>query len=77
MVHRNIKKSLDLLGMKIKRQDAIWPGCSQQIGDQLGGDRYPRLIFAVLPSVTEVRNYGRDPIGAGPTGGIDQDQQLH
>ena len=77
MVHRNVEEPLNLLGMKIHRNNPVRAGHSQQIRDELGGDRNPRLILAVLPGITEKGEHSGDPGGARPPGGVNHDQQLH
>ena len=77
MIHRNIEKSLHLLRVQIHRQHTAYAGGMQKIRDELGRDRHPRLIFAVLSRVTEKRNDRRDAIGAGAARGIHHDEQLH
>ena len=63
--------------MQVHRQHTLNSGGGEEIGDQLCGDRHPRLILAVLPGVAEERNYRRDSRGARPSGGIHHDEQLH
>ena len=77
MVHRDIEKPLHLLRVQIHRQHAADPGGIEKIRHQLRGDRHARLIFAVLPRVSEKWDDGRDAIGAGATGRIHHDEQLH
>src|SRR5205085_10186371 len=49
----------------------------KQVRDQFRGNRHPRLVFAILPGVTEKWNDGCDPVRAGTSGGIDHDKKFH
>ena len=77
MIDRNIEKALHLLRVQIHRQHAIHAGGGEKIGDQLGGDRHPRLVFAILPGVAKERDHRRDALGARPPGRVHHDEQLH
>ena len=55
----------------------LTPGGMKQVRHEFRCDRHPRLIFAVLPRVSEKRNDRRDPVRARPAGRIHHDQQLH
>ena len=77
MVHRDIEKALHLLRVQIHRQHAAHARGVQKIRDQLRRDRHARLIFAVLPRVTEKWNHRRDAIGARAPRRIHHDEQLH
>jgi len=48
MIHRDVEETLDLLRVQIHRQHAVRPRCDEQVGDELGRDRHPRLVLAVL-----------------------------
>ncbi len=77
MVDRDVEKSLHLLRVQIHREDAAHSRGGEEVGDQLGRDRHPRLVFAILPRVAEKRNHRRDPIGARPARRVHHDEQLH
>ena len=77
MVYRDIEEPLHLLGVKIHREHPAHPSSVEQVGDELCRDRNSRLIFPVLPRVTEKRNHGGDPIRARPPRGVHHDQQFH
>ena len=77
MIDRDVEKSLHLLRVQIHRQHPAHARRGKEIRDQLGRDRHPRLIFAVLPGVTKERNHRRDAIGARAPRRIHHDQQLH
>ena len=77
VVNGNIKKSLYLLGMQIHREDAIGSGRHQQIGDELCGNRYAWLIFAILARVAIIREYSRDAFRGATTACVNHDQELH
>ena len=77
MINRNVEKALDLLGVQVKRKHPVRTGGDQEIGDELGGDRYSRLIFPVLARITKIGDDRRDSIGACSSGRIDQDEELH
>ncbi len=77
MIDGDVEKAGDLLGVEIHAEDAADAGGGEQIGDQLGGDRHPRLILAILPGVAKEGNDRRDPRRARPAGCIHHDEQLH
>ena len=60
MIHRNIKESLDLVRMKVHRNQTIDTCRTQHISDQLSANRNTRLILSILTSPTEVRDYSDD-----------------
>ena len=61
MVHRNVKEPLDLRLVQVHAQHAIRSRRAQHVGHELRGDRHARLVFAILPPVSVVRNDRRDP----------------
>ena len=63
--------------MQVHREHTLNASGGKEIGDQLCGDRHPRLILAVLSGITEKRNDGRYSSGARPTGGVHQNEKLH
>ena len=77
MIHGNIEKALDLGRVQVHRQYAVGTGPGNQIGDQLGRDRHPALVLAILPGVAEIGNHSRDPVGARPLEALNHDQQFH
>ena len=77
VIHGDIEKPLDLRGVEIHGQDPVDPGGGEQVGDQLGGDRHPRLVLAILTGVAEKRHDRSDALGAGAARGVNHDQQFH
>src|SRR3954464_8610236 len=77
MIDRNVKKSLQLRRVQIHDQGSIGARCRKQISHELRRYRYPRLVLAVLPGISKVRNYRGDAPGRGPLERIDHQQQLH
>ena len=77
MIHRNIEKSLNLVGMQINCDHAVSPGDAQKVGNHLGGKRDPWLFFLVLPAVAVVGNYYVNPMRGCPFEGIYDHQQFH
>ena len=77
VIDGDIKKSLDLWGVKIHGNQAIDTGFREHIGDEFRGDGDAGLVLAVLARVSEKRHHGIDAAGAGTACGIDHDQQLH
>ena len=76
MIHGNIKKSLDLVGMQVHRKDPVRPGLSQEVGHQFGCDGHAGLVFAVLPGIAEIGDHGGDAVSGSPFQGIDDDEQF-
>ena len=76
VINWNIKEALDLCRVQIHCEDSVCTGASDNVGGEFGRDRHAAFVFAVLPSVSEVRNDGGNPFGAGPLAAIDHDQQF-
>src|SRR5665213_755234 len=77
MVHGNVKKALNLGGVKIESENPIRPSCRKQVGHDLGRDRHTPLVLAVLARVTVVGQHGGDAGGAGALKGVEDDEQFH
>ena len=77
VVHRNIKKSLQLRRVQIDNQRPIRARRGQQIGHQLRRNRHSRLVFAILPRIAVIRNHRRDPPRRRPLQRVHHQQQLH
>ena len=76
VIDRHIEKTLDLGGVQVERQHAIGAGARDQIGHQLGGDRHPAFVLAILPCIAVVGNDGGDSLGAGPLETVDDHEQF-
>ena len=77
VIDRQVEEPLELVLVKVHRQHAVGSGHRDHVRQQLGADRDPRLLLAVLPGVAEVRDHGRDPRRARAPGRVHQEQQLH
>src|SRR5690606_9067678 len=77
MIHRNIEKALNLLGVQIDRQHAVGTGGGDEIGHELGGDGRAALVFAILSCVAEVWNHRRDTPRRRSLETVDEDEQFH
>ena len=72
-----LKEPLNLRRMQIHKQRPVGSRRGQQIGHQLGRDRHPRPIFAVLPGITVIRHHYRDSPGRCALQRVNHDQQFH
>src|SRR5579875_166611 len=54
MIDGDIEKALNLRGMQVESQHPIGAGGGQQVGDQLGRDRYAAHILTVLARVAVI-----------------------
>ena len=77
MVHRDVEEALNLLGVKVAGHHAVCPGAAQKVGNELGGNRNPRTVLAVLTGPAEVRHHRNNLVSGSPLGGIDAHQQFH
>ena len=77
MVDRNIKESLNLIGMQVHRNQAVDTGSTQHVCDQLGPDRNTRFIFSILTCPTEIRNNCDYRVCWSTLGSIDHQEKLH
>ena len=72
-----VEEALDLSGVELHGDDPIGAGRGQEIADQARGDRVASGSAAVLPTVAEVGDDGRDAAGGRPLERVDHDQELH
>ena len=77
MIERNVEEPLDLRGVQIHGQNPFRPRGGDEVRHELGGDGDPRLVFAVLARVPEVRDHRRHPPGGSPPDRVQHDQELH
>lgn len=63
--------------MKIHGDQTVDAGDAEQVGNELGADRYTGLVLAVLAGPTEVGDDGHDAVGRCTFGGINHQQELH
>jgi hypothetical protein len=62
--------------VQVHGQHPVRASRAEQVGHQLGGDRHPRLVLAILSRVAVVRDHRRNPRGRRPAERVDHDQQL-
>ena len=62
--------------MRVDDEQPVRPGGGECVGDGAGTDRLPGVVAAVLTGIAEVGDNGGDPAGAGPTAGVEEQQQL-
>ena len=62
MVYREIEESLDLVCMEVTCHHAVASGCMEHVCYELGTDRNPRLVLAVLSCPSEIRHHGNDSV---------------
>ena len=77
MVHRNIKESLNLVGMQVNGDHTVCACRLQHVRYQLGADGHTRFVLAVLTCPTEIRNHSHHLVRTGTLRRIDHQQQLH
>ena len=77
MIHGDIEESLNLLCVKIHRENAVRTGDSQKVRNQFCGNRHARTVFSVLTGVTEERDHGSDSRSGRTPCRIKHDQELH
>ena len=76
VIDRDVEEPLNLRLVQIHRQHAIGAGRAQDVGHQLGRNRHARLVLAILPRVSVVRQHRRDARRRRPAERIDHDEQL-
>ena len=76
VVHRYVKKALDLARVQVHGDNPVGAGHGQHVRHQLGADRHPGRHLLVLPRVTVVRYDGRDPAGRRALERIDHQQEF-
>ena len=76
MVDGYVEKPLQLVRVQVESQNPIGSSLFDHVCDQLGADRHPRLVLAILSCITEVRQHGRDTGRRGSARCINQQQHL-
>ena len=56
MIHRNIEETLNLVCMKVHRNQTVDTCNREQVGHQLSADGNTGFVFSVLTCPTEVRD---------------------
>src|SRR5690606_22250878 len=74
VIDRNIKEALNLIRMEVTSHNPVNARCRQEVCDQLGGNRYPWLVLAVLPGISEVGNDYIDVVSTCPFRSINHQQ---
>src|SRR5690606_14146156 len=78
VVDGNIEETLDLVGMQVQGQDAVYTGDLQHIRHHFGRNRDARRTGAtILTGITEIGDGCRDATGRGTTQGIDHHHDFH
>ena len=77
VVDGDVEEALDLSGVEVDGEDAVYACGGEEVGDEFGGDGDARLVFAVLAGVAEEGDDGGDPLSAGAPCGVDHDEQFH
>ena len=70
MIHRDVKESLNLVGMQIYGNDAVCTGLLNHVGYQFCTNRYTGFVLSILTSPAVIRNHGDDLIRTRALGGI-------
>ena len=66
VIHRTIKKALNLIGVQIHRHNPIRPSGLQQVGNQPGGNRLPPPVLLILPGIRIKRQNSGDVLRGTP-----------
>ena len=77
VINRDVEEALNLLGVKVDRDDAAGSAGFDDVGNKSRRDGLAWLDLLVLPSVTVVRHYNGDVAGRGTTERVEHDEQLH
>ncbi len=77
VVHRNIKKPLNLRCVQIKGQDALNAGFGNQVRNKFGRNGRAGFGATVLAGISEVGNNRRDAFSRGAAQGVGDDQKFH
>ena len=76
-IHGNVEETLNLVGMQVHGHHTVHACGHEQVGHQLGPDRYAGTVLAVLTRPAEVGHHGHDLVGRSTACGVDHHQQLH
>ena len=77
VVHRDIKKALNLRGVQVHGQNAVGTGDRNEVCYQFCGNRVTALGLAVLPGIAKIGDDRRNPPRRGAAHGVNHDQQFH
>ena len=76
MIDGDVEESLELVLVKIETEHAVSTRRHDHVGQQLGADRDPRLVLAILSRVAVVRHHDGNARRACALGCVDQQQKL-
>ncbi len=77
MIHGHVEIALNLRRVQIQSQRPAGARGFQQVRHELRGDRNSRLVFAVLPRVTVIREHGGNSPCRRALERVDHQQQFH
>ncbi len=78
VINRDVKEALDLLGVKIDRQNAIDANAGKEIRDHFSGNRYASGAHAaVLTGIAEIGNNRGNTTSRSSTQRVDHHNQFH
>src|SRR6202165_3556514 len=77
VIDRNIKETLDGVGVQVKRDDAIRPGQRNDVGHELGRDWIPRLGLFLFAGISVIADDGRDAASRGTPQRVENNKKLH
>ena len=77
VVHRDIKKTLNLRSVQVHGQNAVGTGDRNEVCYQFCGNRVTALGLAVLPGIAKIGDDRRNPPRRGAAHGVNHDQQFH
>src|SRR6266581_7331464 len=77
VIDRDVKETLDGVGVQVQRDDAVRPGQGDDVGHEFGTDGVARLGLFLLAGIAVIRNHSGDAAGRGTPKGIKDDEELH
>ena len=76
VVDGDIEEALDLVSVEVHRDDAVYTGNRNHVGDKLRCYRHMGLVLAVLTGEAVIRYHGDDLLSRSALGSVDHHQQL-
>src|SRR5690606_12087224 len=78
VVYWNAEETLDLLGVQVNGQDAVYADGDQHVGYHLGADGDAcGAHSAILAGIAEIGDHSSNTVGRGAVHGISHQQQFH
>ena len=77
MIDGEVEEALDLLGVQVHRHHPVGACGGEQVGHELGRDRFTRQALLVLAGVPVIGDDGGDALGRSALQRVEHDELFH